>query len=1407
MISLTGYQDLSLIYESANSEVYRGVRQSDRQRVILKLLKQDYSNPSKLIRYRREFEILNSLDLDGVIKAYSTEDYNRSIIIVLEDFGAITLKSWLQDNTLSLYETLSMAIKIVDIVGEIHENQVIHKDLNPANIAINPDTKELKIIDFGIASILTKENPTLKNTDILEGTLAYISPEQTGRMNRDLDYRTDFYSLGVTLYQLLTGHLPFKTKDTLELIHCHLAKYPPALNLPSANSQPVPEAIAKIVQKLMAKTPEDRYQSANGIKADLAECLRQLYETGEIRDFPLAAYDSLDKFQIPQKLYGREADIALLQQTFERVTTSGKNSELFLITGASGLGKTVLVREIDRSLAQYQGAFIQGKFTRLQQNTPYSAFVSAFSDLIQQLFGEQQIQLDRWRAKILAALGQNGQIIVDVIPELELIIGEQVPVSKLGAIESQNRFRLVFQNFVRVFCDRQHPLVIFFDDLQWADVASLKLIELILEDWQNHSLLIIGAYRHDEIDARHPLCETIENLERRINIERVELAPLNLANVQQLIADTLHSDRPTVAKLAKLVFAKTNGNPFFVKELLKTLDSRRLIVYQVSESEVELQGKWYWHLERIKVVQISDNVVAQTIDKLKKLPTATQQILQIAACLGNEFDLETLAAIESRTIQTVFADLKIALDLGLIIPVSELDPRLLILDYKFGHDRIQQAAYAQIDELQRQSIHLQIGRLLLNRVSSQTQSFSPIEQLNLGIDLVTEPTERQSIVHLNLDAAYKAKTATAYDAAERYLQIARQLLAADSWDTDYELTLNVYTEAAEIASLQGDFAHLEQLASIVLQQGRTLLDTVKIYEIQIEAQIAQNLNLQAIETALPILKLLGVSFSLNPTATKVKNEFLQTYSQIGNRQIEDLLELPAMSDRSSLAAMTILNSIIPCSFIAAPASLTLVVCQQIKLSLTYGNTALSASAYVFFGLLLCSFADDVTQGYRFGQLALQIIERFQAPELYANVVAVMYATIEPWQEHLQQSLPPLKFSYQKGLETGDLYHATTSLYLYAFHALYSGQNLSSLAAEVILDREKIARLKQEIPLNYHRLYGQTVLNLCGASDNPCRLQGELYDEEVMLPIHLASNDRYALCALYLNKLYLSCLFGEYARAIAYANQTQQYLDGATSTYLTPLFYFYDSLARLGIYTSQSLAEQKQSEFSINANQSKLGNWAMSAPMNYRHKFDLIEAQLNRVRGNRLSAMSSYDSAIAGAKEHGYLNDEALANELAGEFYLDWDKTKIGAMYLNEAYATYQYWGANAKAEALKQNYPEIIDRVSRSSYGDDAITIVQTTTGGNNPHALDLASIMKASQALAGEIQLDKLLTTLMKISIENAGAQVGYLILSHGDRLAIEGPHMISNATKLKYCSRRRSPNSFPIPSLTMYCVLIKPY
>ncbi|MGK7949248.1 MAG: AAA family ATPase [Xenococcaceae cyanobacterium] len=1384
MITLNGYQILSQIYESFNSEVYRAIRTSDHQPVILKVLKQDYPTVAELTRYKQEYKIISSLTFDGAIAAYGLEPYQRTLVIILEDFGAVSLRKLNQGKSLALSEFLPLAINIVEHLGQIHAANIIHKDINPANIVLNPTTGQLKIIDFGIATILKRENPSLKSPSFLEGTLAYISPEQTGRMNRSLDYRTDFYSLGVTFYELLTGKLPFESSDALELIHFHLAKQP----VPLSNYQ-IPQVISDIVIKLMAKTAEERYQSTYGIKADLEECLRQLENTGKIVDFVIANQDVTNKFYLPQKLYGRESEINTLVSAFTRIAASNLSQpEMILVTGYSGVGKTTLVQEIYKPITEKRGYFISGKFDQFQRNIPYSAIVTAFTGLVKQLLGESQIELHQWRNQLLTALGVNGQVIIDVIPEIESIIGKQPELPELEAKAAQNRFNLVFKNFIRVFCAAEHPLAIFLDDLQWADSASLKLIELIMMDVDFDYLFLIGSYRDNEIDSTHPLKITLNHLRRQgIIVNQIILKPLALERVNQLIAEALNTSEEYVKPLAELIWQKTHGNPFFVKEFLKTIYSENLLVFNPNGQSCITDAKpaWQWNQLEIEKISSTDNMVKFMIGKMEKLPQSDQEVLSLAACLGAEFDLNTISTICGKSAGELFNNLTIAIAEGLIIPLSELNEQLLIHNYKFGHDRIQQAAYTLIDRSEKLAIHLKIGRLLWENTSPQElleKIFKIVDHLNIGQRLIQEPREKVEIARLNLLAGQKAKIANAYEAALKYLKIGQEILTPTGWQTNYDLTLTLYSEAAEVTYLSGDFEQMEYFVSVVLQQAKTLLDRVKVDQVKIEAYHAQNKELEAIQFALPVLKNLDFTFLESPQISDIQQELAKTQANLADKQIEDLINLPPMSDSEKLAVMKIASSVLPSIYIAAPQLLPILGSKQVNLSIQYGHTSLSAFAYVNYGLILCGIVEELEKGYRFGRLALNIVNKFQTQELIPKITAVFAATISIWKEPVKNSLTSLQSAYHIGLEMGDLYYGTTCAYLYSFHSAFVGQELSELVSEIAAYDLALTKLKQQNTLNYLKIYGQSVLNLLGQSENPCYLQGKFYDEAIMLNLHRETGDRYALCALYVNKLFLCYLFGNYDQARANALQAQQYLDGATATLLIPLFHFYDSLAHLAVDDSVSSFEQQQILARVAAHKQKIRKWADHAPMNFLHKFYLVQAEQYRVQGYYVEAMDYYDRAIAVAEKNEYINEEALANELAAKFYLNWGKIKIAKVYLSEAHYLYSLWGAKAKVQDLEAKYPQLLVKPSTATSVTDRIRTT-TNTDTHSAEFLDLATIMKASQAISSEIVLAKLLTTLMKILIENAGAEFGYLILETEGKLLIEASGSVAedNITVLK--------------------------
>ncbi|MBW4594472.1 MAG: AAA family ATPase [Brasilonema angustatum HA4187-MV1] len=1375
MIALPGVTIHSKIYESSVSLVYRGIRERQNCAVIAKVLKQDYPSSQELTRYRQEYEITRSLNIEGVVKAYSQQNYQRTLFILLEDFGGESLESSMRQQSdfcpmpLSIF--LDMAIAITEILGRIHAAHVIHKDINPGNIVFNPRTGVVKIIDFGIATRFSRTNPTFKSLHLLEGTPAYLSPEQTGRMNRMLDYRTDFYSLGVTFYELLTGQLPFPTIDLLELVHCHIARPPIP---PHELNATIPQPVSDLILKLMAKNAEDRYQSAWGIKADLERCAQQLTEMGQINAMSLGLQDVSEQFCIPQKLYGREAETKALLAAFDRVArkeTFGEicqleegienaqfNVELMLVAGYAGVGKTALVQELYKPITAKHGYFISGKFDQFRRNIPYSAIVDALQKLVQQLLGEPDEQVQQWRSRLLTALGSNGQIIIDVIPEVELIIGKQLPAPEVGATEAQNRFNLTFQRFVRAFCAKEHPLVIFLDDLQWIDFATLKLIELILLDEQTQYLFLIGAYRDNEVTPTHSLVLTLKKLRNQgAMLQQIILTPLTLEPLSQLIAETLHHNPDTVRSLAQAVSRKTEGNPFFVGEFLKLLYGENLLTFNAQ------QLSWQWNLAEIEAQEITDNVVELLLRQLQKLPEATQQIFCLAACVGAEFDLETLAIVCEKSPKAIFQDLVAAIQAGLIQPVSELDENLLVQEYKFLHDRVQQAAYALIDELQKQAVHLQIGHNLLEKTSQEQRSdrlFAIVDHFNHGVELVTAQPERTEIARLNLMAGQKAKAATAYEAAFKYFTTGLKLLNPESWQSEYDLTLALYSEAAGAAYLHGRFSEMEHFVEVVLDHAKTVVDKVQVYDTRIQGYLSQGNSEEALELGLAVLKLLVVPLIETPSQLDVQSRLEETAALLAGREIEDLINLPRMTALEPLAAMNILTNIAVTASMVSPAVMILIVCKMVDLSLNYGNATWSPLSYASYGVVLGAVVQDIELGYKFGQLALSLTERSNIQEGRSKTLTIFSANIMPSKVHFRKTIPILVDAYQNGVETGDFEFASYAACNICCYRFFAGDELTQLENKTASYSKAIRQIRRKTSLNWIAVLWQTILNLLGRSENPSCLVGSVYDEEQALLHATAIKNSTEIHYFCLNKLILCYLFGEYHQAA----QTADFAKQASEDVIEMLFLFYDSLVLLSLLFDASSSEKVAWMSRVNANQAKMRKWAEHAPMNYLHKYHLVEAEKARVLGQFFEAEEFYERAIAGASENEFIQEEALAYELAAKHYLGRGREKIAQTYMKEAHCCYGRWGAIAKVKDLEKRYPQLLNsnliRQSNSILTDE--TIRRPTA------AIDLAAVMKAAQALSEMIHLDQLMATLMQVVIENAGAETGALILSEDDQLTV---------------------------------------
>ncbi|MEG3901568.1 AAA family ATPase [Microcoleus sp. B4-C5] len=1417
MLSIPGVAVQTLLYESANSLVYRAIREADKEPIILKLLKESYPTPQELVRYRTEYRITQELKEAGVVRVYDLQKYQNSLVMFVEDFGGESLTIWMQQRSFTLEEFLQIAIATTEILGQIHSANIIHKDINPSNIVYNPETEQLKIIDFGISTQLTRETPTLKNPNILEGTLAYISPEQTGRMNRTLDYRTDFYSLGVTFYELLTGKLPFETEDTLELVHCHIARQP----VPPHEIEPkIPLIVSQLVSKLMAKNAENRYQTAGGLKHDLEMCLLQLQQTDSIEEFDLGRRDITDRFLIPEKLYGRESEVDNLLAAFERIASRRSpqpplingascdsvsrggapvpalggggshlsGSEMMLVAGFSGIGKTAVVNEVHKPIARQRGYFIKGKYDQFQRNIPFSAFVQAFRELMGQLLSESDAQLHRWKTMILTAVGESGQVLIDVIPELEHIIGAQNPALELSGSAAQNRFNLLMQKFVQVFTTAEHPLVMFLDDLQWADSASLKLLQLLMEDTGH--LLVLGAYRDNEVSPVHPFMLTVDEIIKSgAVVNTITLQPLSLADLNQLVADTLICDLSFAGPLTELVYQKTKGNPFFSTQFLKALYEDGQIIFDPPVSPLTKggsKGGWQCDIAQARLTHASD-VVEFMAAQLQKLPKETQNVLKLAACIGAQFDLDTLAIVSEELPEQTASALWKALEEGLIILIKEgynflqtdaQSPTESVANpiYKFLHDRVQQAAYSLIPENKKKATHLKIGQLLLHKYSDierEEKLFDIVGHLNQGIELINQLSEREALALLNLEAGGKARNSTAYAAAMVYLQTGIELLTANCWLLQYELTLNLYVAATEAAYLNADFEGMEQMAALVLQEAKTILDKIKIYEIQIAAQTAQSKVLEAIAVGRDALRLLGIDLPSEPDKATIGKALQALASQLQDRQIEQLVDLPLMTNPQTRAAMQLLRMLCAPIFQAMPGLLPLVTSTMVSLSLSFGNAPASTVGYAMHGMVLCAFLGKVETGYAFGKLALSLLDRFNVPELKSMILFVFSCFIQHHQEALWATVPTLKDGYRAGMETGDFLYAGYNITIYFYANFFGGVELDRWGAELADYSTALDRVKQYSAQDYLDMMRQTVQNLTECVSQPDCLIGTAYDETVIIPKRYQNNEFTALAFIYINKLLLAYSFGNYSAAIYHITQVNSYLMAVSGSFYFPIFPFYAALTHLALFPTQLEIEQVEILAQVQTHQTTLQQWAENAPMNYLHKWYLVEAERQRVLGNKAEAIEMYDRAISGAKENKFLNEEALANELAAKFYWEWGKEKLAQTYMIEAYYCYLQWGATAKVKDLETRYSQLLAPIQPGIKTTTTTASVTTKGSGSN---LDITTVMKASQAISGEILLDKLMSSLMKILMESAGAERGYLILSIQGKLLIEAEGTINS-------------------------------
>lgn len=1375
MIEIPGYKIIKKLYEDSKRVLYRGVRKQGASKplsVVIKTLKKEYTDEKDTARLRHEHEITINLGIKGVVKPLELVTQNNSIALILEDFSGEPLTNLMSSGKIELARFLNIAIQVSEILGEIHAKSIIHKDLKSRNILINSATGQIKLTGFGISSLFPEESLSISSLEVVEGTVAYMSPEQTGRMNRAVDYRSDLYSLGIVFYEMLTGGLPFQAEDTLELVHSHIAKKPVP---PHKADGRIPEAVSKIIMKLLSKAPEERYQSTYGLKADLERCLSDLGSEGVIGDFEPGKDDRSPVFKVSQRLYGRETEMYALE---EILNLAGRGERvLALIAGQAGIGKTSLVREFRRSIVHKEGFNISGKFERLQRNIPYIGLIQAFKELIDQILLESKDSVAMWKEKILKTVGPNGRIIIDVIPQVEYIIGHQKPVPELPPVESQNRFNTVFQNFVSALSQKEHPLIVFLDDMHWADSASLQLLRFLISSPDIRYLLLIGAYRDDELDPFHPLQHMLDELRESNNrMLIVDLKPLSKGQVEHIVSDTMKCKREESRPLARLVYEKTTGNPFFVNEFLKTL-------YQKNHTHFNFHyGRWVWDLDEILKAGIADNVVRLMTDKIRRLSKTGQKVLKLAACIGNYFTLGRLAEVNEKSPVETFKELRESITEGLILSLNE-DYKYIHYDndenrlevsniyFKFLHDRVQHAAYSLLSSKQKQRLHLRIGKLLLKDTAEERMDemiCEITEHLNRGRAQIKDQEERLELACMNLSAGKKARASIAYESALGYITAGIGLLSEDSWQNHYELMLSLHLEGAEAAYLSTDFSYAEDLNQAVLMNARTLLDKVKAYEIIIQSFIAQSWFTEAVDTASRILNQLGVFLPRNPGRLRILLGLLRTKMALHGISIDDLYKLPQMTDPYKLAAMRILMTVFNPFYKSIREMFPSIAFRMVILSVKYGNSYISPFSYALYGLLL-GLIGEIDSGYKFGSFALDLFKKYYTEELAAKMYNVFFGLIKKCKAHLNEALDPLLEACQKGLETGDLDWAAYAVRGYCLLLFFTCRNMEKVSQETEKYGKILKKIKQERALHNIMLIRQAALNLMGFSENKTCLTGVSFNEEEMLPVLTSANDTDTIAGIRFHRCMLCYMFEDYRGAIENFKEIEKHHETRGQFGFVLEIRFFYSLIILAVYPELKKAEKKHYIKEVVSYQKMMRKGAENAPMNYLHKWQLIEAERERVLGKDRKAMEYYDLAIKGAIKNEYIQDEALANELAAKFYLKNEKKKIAAAYMKEAHFCYSRWGAYAKAKDLEEKYGDLLTSPYEAGIkGKEAAAPADDSTGIRSEE-LDLTTVLKASRVISGEIVLESLLEKMMKIVIEVSGAEKGLLLLEKKEKYFIE--------------------------------------
>jgi predicted ATPase/signal transduction histidine kinase len=1295
-----------------------------------------------LKRLEHEYELRGELDAAWAARPVALSRYNTRPTLVLEDPGGDPLDRLL-GGPLDVSEFLRITIPLAGALRRVHERGLVHKDIKPGNILLDVVSGGVWLTGFGIASRLPRERQHAEAPEVIAGTLAYMAPEQTGRMNRSIDSRSDLYSLGITFYEMLTGTLPFSAADPLEWVHCHIARQPTP---PDERVIAVPAQLSAIVMKLLAKIAEERYQTAAGVEADLRRCQTEWMALRRITLFPLGTQDVPDRLLIPEKLYGREREIDALLASFERVVANG-TPELVLVSGYSGIGKSSVVNELHKMLVPPHGLFASGKFDQYKRDIPYAPLAQALQSLVRPLLGQSKAELGQWRDALREALGQNGQLMVNLVPELELVIGKQPSVPDLPPQSAQNRFQMVVRRFIGVFARPEHPLALFLDDLQWLDAAMLDLLEDLLTRPDVQHLMLIGAYRDNEVDSAHPLTRKLEAIRRAgATVQEIPLGPMTGEDLGRLLVDSLHCEPERVASLAQLIHEKTGGNPFFAVQFMSSFAEEELLTFDHGNA------RWSWDLNRIHARSYSDNVLDLMVRKLNRLPVETQKALQQLACLGSSADFALLMMVYEHSQEEMHGDLREAVRTGLVLVTERA--------YKFVHDRVQEAVYSCIPEGERSAAHLRIGRLLVLRTAPEAiedKIFEIVNQLNRGAVLITSRGEREQLAELNLLAGKRSKASTAYASALNYLVAGAAMLPGASWERQHDLIFELELHRAECEFLTGALAEAEQRLAVLSVRAATTVERASVTCLRVDLYTTLDQGSRAIAVGIDYLRHLGIDWSPHPTEEEARREYERIWSQLGSRSIEGLIDLPLMSNAALLATLDVLTKLGPPARYTDANLRCLVICRAVNLSIEGGNCDGSCYAYTVLGLLAGPHFGDYQAGLRFGRLGYELVEqrglrRFQA-RVYMNFAASV--------RDIRGGRDLMRRAFETANQIGDLTYAA---YCYAHlntNLLAAGDPLDVVQSEA----ERGLAFAQNMRFGFaiDTIAGQLGLirTLRGLTPNFGCFDDDQFDE-LELERRFSSNPDLALAegCYWIRKLQARFFAGDYASASEASSRAQRQLWTSLSIFETAEYHFYGALSQAASCESAAADERRQHVEALVAHHRQLEAWATVCPENFENRAALVGAEIARIEGRALDAMDLYERAIRSARANGFVHNEALAHEVAARFYAARGFEEFARVYLRSARDGYARWGADGKVRQLDEMYIHLRE--------EEPVPGPTSTIGASVEH-LDLATVIKASQAVSGEIVLERLIETLMRTAIEQAGAERGLLIIPRGSEPRIE--------------------------------------